>query len=202
MGIYEPGRGFDMELREQVWLEFKNAKWDILQTIVNEANPDRFQKAMEGFLAEFEVYYRLRLMEFNAYFPRELERYDIDLIAIKKNLTFPISIKTSARAYEYQTVVLEMGTPKRKGWFYTSLASIWCFVIPTPDGFNYSVLWGWADEIRRDVEEGREGIIETRLTKNIRKINSGKVGFRTYRNLSDLKIVRYPTKYLRSIWEL
>lgn len=153
---------------------------------------DRLEKLLIGFENEYMVGVILELL---GYKPEVIEDYKLDRQDIDYKLgKYAISVKTNVMGLETGNVILELGNQYKKGWFYTSKADIWIFVVGRRG--ERRVFWDFAENIRK--QAFLYGT-KTGLSKRSREINK-KTGFRGVYNLQGWTLLLYPIKYLHSIW--
>ena len=161
-----------------------------LEKIKNKMSAERWQKVKEGLRNEYLAATFLESMGYDVTMVGiEMEYGDIDIILNNK---YTISIKSMPKALQYGSVVLELGNDYKKGWFYTSQADIWLFVV------GDRLFWDFRENIRN--EAFNVGEIKY-LSKYIRKLNQ-QTGFRGVRNLKEWRLLTYPLYKLRKGIEL
>ncbi|MEM0472623.1 MAG: hypothetical protein QXX84_06985 [Sulfolobales archaeon] len=152
---------------------------------------DRLEKLLVGLENEYMVGVIFELL---GYQPKivhyRMDRQDIDYYL--GNLT--ISVKTSIRGLETGNVILELGNRYKKGWFYTSRADIWVFVVGRRK--ERRVFWDYASNIRVNAFLYGRKVGLSEKCKEINKVT----GFRGVRDLEGWTLLLYPIKHLKPIW--
>lgn len=151
---------------------------------------ERLEKVKEGLRNEYLTAIFLQEMGYEiTAVGLDREYDDIDLILDNR---YTISVKSMPQALKYGNVVLELGNHHKRGWFYTSKADIWIFVVED------RLFWDFSRKIRMDAFS--IGEIKY-LSKRIREINQ-KTGFRGVKNLENWALLTYPIHKLRQGIEL
>lgn len=161
-----------------------------LEKLKKYMSPERLEKVKEGLRNEYFVAIFLQEMGYEVIAVNLDKEYDdIDFILNNK---YTISIKSMPRALKYGNVVLELGNHYKQGWFYTSKADIWIFVVED------RLFWDYSYRIRMNAFS--VGKIKY-LSKRIREINQ-ETGFRGVKNLENWALLTYPLRKLRQGIEL